>query len=114
MLKDCDSGLETLTAFSRLALTPLVFTEVGRNMQFVTALTALASLVAYGYARYTWNIDARNTSNLIGLAASVAMMTDCVLFWKPSVIPIMATVLIASVINLLRTKNEISMRKYNG
>ena len=46
MLKDCDSGLETLTAFSRLALTPLVFTEVGRNMQFVTALTALASLVA--------------------------------------------------------------------
>jgi hypothetical protein len=114
MFRDCNSGLEALTSISRLALIPLVVTETGRNMQFVTLFAAISAFAAYLYTKRTESLEVRNTSNLIGLAASTAMMTDSLLFWKFRVVPIMATVLIASVVNLIRTKNEISMRKYNG
>jgi len=91
-----------------------VVTEISRNMQFATLFASLVAFIAYLYSRKFESLESRNTSNLIGLAASSAMMTDSLLFWKLPVIPIMATVLIASIVNLIRTKNEISMRKYNG
>jgi hypothetical protein len=114
MFRDCNSGLEALTSVSRLTLIPLVITETSKNMQFVTLITAIVAFIAYLYAKSTESLDNRNTSNLIGLAASVAMMTDSLMFWKLQVIPIMGTILVASAVNLIRTKNELSMRKYNG
>lgn len=114
MLRDCNSGLEALTSISRLALIPLVITEINRNMQFVTLVTVIAAFLMYLYSKRTESLEHRNTSNLIGLASSMAMMTDSLMFWKLSVIPVMGTILVASAINLIRTKNEISMRKYNG
>ena len=114
MLRDCNSGLEALTAVSRLALIPLVITEISKNMQFVTLIAVIAAFIVYLYSKWTESLEHRNTSNLIGLAASMAMMTDSFMFWKLPVIPVMGTILVASAINLIRTKNEISMRKYNG
>lgn len=103
-----------MTSISRLALIPLVITETHKNMQFVTLIAVIAAFLTYLYSKKTESLDHRNTSNLIGLAASMAMMTDSLMFWKLPVIPIMGTILVASAVNLIRTKNEISMRKYNG
>jgi hypothetical protein len=114
MFRDCNTGLEALTSLSRLALIPLVITEINKNMQFVTLFVVIAAFAAYLYSWKDEKLDKRNTSNLIGLAASMAMMTDTILFWRLPVIPIVAIVLVASLVNLIRTKSEISMRKYNG
>lgn len=114
MFRDCNSGLEALTSVSRLALIPLVITEMHKNMQFVTLIAVIAAFLTYLYSKKTEILEHRNTSNLIGLAASMTMMTDSLMFWKLPVIPIMGTILVASAVNLIRTKNEISMRKYNG